>query len=130
MRFLTLTEVLALHRRIISRTGGAPGLRDLGALLGALGQASATFEGTDLYPSLHDKAAALCFSLVSNHPFVDGNKRIGHAVMEVFLFMNGSELEADVDEQELLILRLASGELPREELVAWVGAHLRNRGPV
>ena len=130
MRFLTLTEVLALHQRIISRTGGAPGLRDLGALLGALGQASATFEGRDLYPDLHDKAAALCFSLVSNHPFVDGNKRVGHAVMEVFLVMNGFELEADIDQQESLILRLASGDLSREELVAWVKAHLRNRGPV
>jgi len=129
MRFLTLTEVLALHQRIISGTGGSPGLRDLGALLGALGQASATFEGNDLYSTLSEKAASLCFSLVSNHPFVDGNKRIGHAVMEVFLFMNGFEVEGEVDEQEALILRLASGELPRDELVAWVEAHLRSRGP-
>ena len=71
-----------------------------------------TFGGQELYPGLADKAAALGFSLVCNHPFVDGNKRVGHAAMETFLVLNGWELAAGVDEQEQVILRLAAGALP------------------
>ena len=75
-----------------------------------------------------DKAAALCFSLVNNHPFVDGNKRVGHAATETFLILNGSEIEASVDEQERLMLELASGRLTRDQLAAWLLAHLRQTG--
>ena len=82
------------------------------------------FGGQELYPSLAEKAAALGFSLVCNHPFVDGNKRVGHAAMETFLVLNGWELEAAVDEQEQVILRLAAGSLKRDEFVAWVQSHL------
>ena len=73
-----------------------------------------TFGGEDLYPTLVDKAAALGFSLILNHPFLDGNKRIGHAVMEVFLILNGYEISATVDEQEQVILALAAGRMSRE----------------
>jgi len=83
-----------------------------------------TFGGDELYPSLVDKAAALCFSLVINHPFVDGNKGIGHATMETFLVLNGRELVADVDDAESLFLKLAGGDVEREELVAWIAANL------
>ena len=72
-------------------------------------------------------AAALGFSLVANHPFLDGNKRIGHAAMETFLVLNGWELSADVDEQEKLILRLAAGALRREELAQWIQTHVQER---
>lgn len=123
MRFLTLNEVLSLHQRIVASSGGSAGVRDLGALFSALGQPSATFDGQESYPTLIEKASALCFSLVSNHPFVDGNKRIGHAAMEVFLMLNGLQVAAGVDEQEALILRLASGQLPREELTEWLRGH-------
>ena len=77
MRHLTLGEVVALHRAVVEVTGGASGIRDLGALESALAQPRATFSGDDLYPSLVEKAAALCFSLVMSHPFADGNKRAG-----------------------------------------------------
>jgi len=80
--------------------------------------------GGDLYPSLLEKAAALCFSLVKNHPFVDGNKRVGHAAMETLLLLNGFEIEASTDEQEQLVLALAAGQLSREDLVAWLRAHV------
>ena len=83
MRFLSLSEVFDLHRRLIDQTGGAFGVRDLGALESALAQPRMTFSGQDLYPSLAEKAAALCFSLIQNHPFVDGNKRVGHAATEI-----------------------------------------------
>ena len=79
MRYLTLGEVVELHQRILAQTGGAQGVRDLGLLESALAQPKATFDGTDLHPTLVDKAAALGCALVANHAFVDGNKRIGHA---------------------------------------------------
>ena len=85
MRYLSLAEVLILHERVVAETGGATGLRDLGALQSAMAQPRATFDGVDLYPSLAEKATALAYALVSNHPFVDGNKRIGHAALDAFL---------------------------------------------
>lgn len=120
MRYVSLSQVLRLHDALLQRSGGAPGLRDLGRLEAALAQPRASFGGADLYPSLLEKAAALCFSLVQGHPFIDGNKRVGHASMEVFLVMNGYELVAAVDDQEAVILSLASGQLNREQLTAWV----------
>jgi len=123
MRYLTLPEVLELHRRVIELTGGADGVRDLAGVESAVVQPQMTFDGDELYPSLIDKAAALCFSLVMNHPFVDGNKRIGHAVMETFLILNGHELNADVDDAESLFLKLAGGDVERNELVGWITAN-------
>lgn len=109
---------------MLERWGGAGGIRDINALESALAQPRQSFGGQDLYPDLATKAAALCFSLVLNHPFVDGNKRVGHAAMEVFLLLNGLELRATVDEQEQLMLRLAAGHLKRDALVEWVKQHM------
>jgi death-on-curing protein len=127
IRYLTLEEVLELHCLALEQAGGLAGVRDLGGLESALAQPQMTFGGQELYPSLAEKAASLGFSLVCNHPFVDGNKRVGHAAMETFLVLNGWELAADVDEQEQVILRLAAGELNREEFTAWVKSHLQKR---
>jgi death-on-curing protein len=124
MRHLTLGEVVELHRRLVAESGGAAGIRDLGLLESALAQPAATFAGTDLHPTLIDKAAALGFSLVANHPFVDGNKRIGHAAMEVFLVLNGYEIQASVDDQERLMLAVASGALDRAQLAGWLSQHV------
>ncbi len=120
MRFLTLSEVVSLHQRLIAQSGGSAGIRDVGLLESALAQPRATFGGADLHPTVLEKAAALAFALVANHAFVDGNKRIGHAAMEVFLILNGYQVDAAVDEQEKLILRVASGEADRQELAAWL----------
>lgn len=125
IRYLTLEEVLELHRLAVERTGGLDGVRDLGGLDSAVAQPQMTFGGQDLYPSLAEKAAALGHSLVLNHPFLDGNKRVGHAAMETFLVLNGLELMASVDEQEQVILRLAAGSLDRDEFAAWVQSHLQ-----
>ncbi len=122
-RYLSFAEVLELHRSVIERWGGASGIRDLGALESALAQPRQSFAGQDLYPDLTSKAAALCFSLVLNHPFVDGNKRIGHAAMETFLMVNGHELRAPVDEQERIMLDLAAGRLTRDAFSEWVKQH-------
>jgi death-on-curing protein len=123
MRYLGLAEVTWLHDRIIGNSGGSPGLRDLGLLEAALAQPPAAFDGLDLYPDLIAKASSLCFSLVNGHAFVDGNKRIGHAAMEMFLLPNGARLVAEVDEQERLILDLAAGSLSRQEMEAWIRRH-------
>jgi death-on-curing protein len=103
------------------------GVRDIGGLESALAQPPMAFGGQELYPSRAEKAPALAFSLVCNHPFVDGNKRVGHAAMETFLVLNGWELAAEVDEQEQVMLRLAAGGLEREEFTARVRAHLQQR---
>lgn len=124
MRYLSLAEVFRLHERLVASSGGANGIRDLGRVEAALAEPKATFGGTDLYPTLIEKAAALAFSLIQGHPFVDGNKRIGHAAMSVFLLLNGMEINADVDEQERLILGVAAEQLSREALVAWLESHI------
>jgi death-on-curing protein len=127
VRVLILEEVLELHKRLLEQSGGSPGVRDRDALESALAQPVMSFGGSDLYPSLVEKAAALGFSLVKNHPFTDGNKRIGHAAMEVFLVLNGYEVAASVEEQEAIFLGLAAGELGRDEFVAWLEAHTVRR---
>jgi death-on-curing protein len=124
IRYLTLAEVLDLHRRVTVQTGGATGVRDLGALESALAQPRVTYGGEELYPTLVDKAAALGFSLIGNHPFVDGNKRVGHAAIETFLLLNGHELCAEVDEAERVILGVAAGVWTREQFRDWVQAHV------
>jgi death on curing protein len=120
MRSLSIAEVIELHRRVIVQSGGSDGIRDRGGLESAVGQPAQTFGGEDLYPSLVAKAAALGFFLCSNHPFVDGNKRIGHAALEVMLVLNGFELFAPVDEQERIMLEVAAGHSTREDFTDWV----------
>jgi len=124
MRYLSLQEVISLHSLLITQSGGSSGLRDRGALESAVAQPEASFGGQDLYPDLASKAAALGHSLIQNHPFVDGNKRVGHAAMEVFLLLNGNELDASVDEQEKIIIEVASGNVSRIELSGWISKHI------
>jgi len=122
---LTIDEVLEIHSRILEQSGGAQGVRDLGALESAVAQPHQTFEGRELYATLPAKAAALGFFLARNHAFIDGNKRVAHAALEVTLIMNGFELAANVDEQEQVMLALAAGQLSREEFTTWVNQHLK-----
>jgi death-on-curing protein len=124
IRYLSLAEVLKLHDVIISETGGSHGLRDLGLLESALGQPQQTFGGDDLYPTLVAKAAALGFSLINTHPFVDGNKRVGHAAIEAMLMLNGFELSAGIDESEAEVLAVASGTQTREAFQRWLEERL------
>jgi death-on-curing protein len=127
MRYLTLPEVLELHRQVIQQSGGAIGVLNMPALESALAQPRMTFAGEDLYPTLVEKAGALGYALIQNHPFVDGNKRTGHAAMEVFLVLNDYEIRAAVDEQEQIILQVAAGERNREAFTAWLRSHVVER---
>jgi death on curing protein len=127
MHYLTVEQVIDLHGLVIAQTGGSRGLRDPGALESAVAQPMMTFDGVDLYSTLAAKAGALAHSLIQNHPFIDGNKRIGHAAMEVFLVMNGAEIDATVDEQEIVFMDVANGRLSRPELIGWMERHLIRR---
>jgi death on curing protein len=126
-RYLTTGEIIAIHGQVMAQSGGLVGLRDLAALESAAAQPQATFGGAELYPSLVEKAAAISFSLIQNHPFIDGNKRIGHAAVELFLILNGYEIVADIDDQEHVILGVASSTITRAELADWMQHHLKAR---
>ncbi len=120
MRYLSLDEVVEIYHQVMAQSGGLVGIRDIGLLESALSQPLMTFGGQSLYPTLIEKASALGFGLIKNHPFLDGNKRIGHASMEVFLVLNGYEIKAGIDEQEKIILDVAAGNLNREEFTVWL----------
>jgi death-on-curing protein len=124
MRYLTLGEVVELHRLVLAASGGAPGIRDLGALESAVAQPRASFGGSDLHPTLIEKTGPLGFALAQGHPFVDGNKRVAHAAMATFLLLNGADITATMDEQEQLMLNLASGRMSRSDLVDWLRDHV------
>jgi death-on-curing protein len=125
--FLTLDEVIALHADQIERYGGRPGIRDLGLLQSALGTPSATFERRFLHEGLHEMAAAYLFHVVRNHPFVDGNKRVGLVALLAFLGLNSRWLEANTQTVEDLVLGIASGKVSKAEAAVFVQQHLRRR---
>lgn len=119
--YLTLIETLELHKEIINRFGGGGlGIRSYSMLDSALNQPKMVFGGEELYPSLIDKTTALGFSMLKNHPFIDGNKRIAHAAMQAFLILNGYIIKASVGQQESLIIDLASSSIDRDTLKEWL----------
>ncbi|HIW82159.1 MAG TPA: type II toxin-antitoxin system death-on-curing family toxin [Candidatus Acetatifactor stercoripullorum] len=120
---LSKHQILLIHDQLIAETGGLSGLRDEGMLDSSLNAPFQTFGGEDMYPSLQQKAARLCFGLVKNHPFVDGNKRIGAHAMLVFLALNGIELQHSQSELSDVILQLAAGEIEATDLLRWILEH-------
>jgi len=123
MILLTKKQIRMLHSQLISETGGTDGIRDEALLESALSSPFQSFAGQDVYPSIQQKAARLCFGLVKNHAFIDGNKRIGTHAMLVFLALNGIELEYTQEDLSDTILALASGDLAFEQLVLWISSH-------
>jgi death on curing protein len=117
--YLSIEQIEELHELQVERFGGAPGLRDRGALEAAAARPAMTFGGEDLYPDIPAKAAALMHSLVMNHPYVDGNKRIGVNAAEFFFELNGYRLEATNEELEEVTLVVARGEMDAEPLAIW-----------
>jgi death on curing protein len=125
--YLSLEQVLDLHRRQLRLFGGAPGLRDRGALESAVARPQMTFGGEDLYPEIDDKAAALMHSLVMNHPFVDGNKRVGAHACVLLLMANGVEPTFSPAELTAITLATARGEVRAEALSIWLRQRTRRR---
>lgn len=122
----TQDKVLLLHQLIIESSGGTAGVRDFNLLDSAINNAYQTFDGKDLYPSKEEKAASLAFSLVSNHAFVDGNKRIGILVMLSFLKMNGIQIEFKEKELIDLGINIAKGACSYEQILEWIKSHRTN----
>ena len=120
---LTVKQVIMLHSSLIEKTGGTDGVRDIALLDSALESPFQTFGGEDIYRSLLQKAARLGFSIVSNHPFVDGNKRIGIHTMLVFLALNGIEITCSQSELINVGLSLADGSMKFDELFEWLTNH-------
>ncbi len=121
---LTKQQVILLHKEIIAESGGSPEIRDEGLLDSALNAPFQTFSGTELYPTILEKAARLGYSLIKNHAFVDGNKRIGAHTMLVFLALNNIEVKYEDNDFTQLILGVAAGEISAEQLLAWLQSHV------
>jgi death-on-curing protein len=120
VRFLTLEQVLAIHADQVRRYGGGLGVRDLGLLKSALAMPQASFSGQYLHPTLHEMAAAYLFHLTQNHPFLDGNKRIGLAAAIAFLGLNDIWLESDPAELLEMALSVARGEIGKPEIAVFL----------
>lgn len=120
---LSKEQVLELHSQLIRITGGTDGLRDEGMLDSALSAPFQAFDDVSFFPSIMQKAARLGFRLINNHPFVDGNKRIGTHVMLVFLELNGIHLSYSQEELYTIILDIASSQKHYEDLLEWIRAH-------
>ena len=117
---LTQEKVLLLHKLITEETGGDPNVRDLALLDSALESAFATFDGRELYPTKQEKGARLGYALISNHAFVDGNKRIGMYVMLTFLEANGIKIRPTNDEVARVGLAVAAGEMSYQDVLDWI----------
>ena len=124
MKKLTKEQIKMLHSALVERFGGLDGLRDEGMLDSALNTPFQTFSGSELYPDLLSKAARLAFGLIANHPFIDGNKRIGTHAMLIFLRLNNVELEYDDDDLIALILKTAAGENDDKTILEWLKKHI------
>jgi death-on-curing protein len=118
--FLTLDEALAIHAHQIARYGGALGVRDQGLLESALAMPAATFAGESLHPSLPEQAAAYLFHLVKNHPFVDGNKRVGLACSLAFLRLNGIRVRATDDDLVGIVVGVAEGRRSKADVAVFL----------
>ena len=123
MKRLTKTQILKMHSLLIQKTGGSDGVRDEGLLDSALNLPFQSFDGEDIYKTIQAKAARLGFSLINNHPFVDGNKRIGILVMLVFLEINGIEIICTDEELVELGLGVADSSVSYKDLLNWIIDH-------
>ena len=123
MKRLTKTQMLKMHSLLIQETGGSGGIRDEGLLDSALNLPFQSFDGEDIYKTIQAKAARLGFSLINNHPFADGNKRIGILAMLVFLEMNGIEIICTDEELVELGLGVADGSVSYKDLLNWIIDH-------
>ena len=123
MKAISLEELLVFHRKIIEKTGGSKGIRDLNLIESALNRAFVTFESEDLYKGIIDKIAAITYGLIQNHGFVDGNKRIGIAVMLFLLKLNELKIRYSQEELIKLGLGIADGLITEKNLRYWIRHH-------
>jgi death on curing protein len=120
---IEVQEALLIHQVLIEKFGGSHGLRDRGLLESALARPFQTFNGEELHPGPIEKAAALIESLLSNHPFIDGNKRTGYVLMRLLLLDAGMDLSATQQEKYDFVMRIASGKSPLDQITSWIREH-------
>ena len=121
---IELEFVIHVHQILIGQFGGNPHLRDKVLLKAAIERPFTTFDGNDLYPELTDKAAAYIESLIKNHPFIDGNKRVGYTVMRYFLLKNGYDIRATQPEKYDYVIAIANSQLSIDEIKEWIEKHI------
>ncbi len=124
MKYPSKEQIVFLHQELIRTSGGLNGIRDEGLLDSAVLSPLQSFDGEDLYPGLIDKASRLAFGLIRNHPFIDGNKRVGAHAMLLLLYLNDMELTYEDEDLIQMILRIAAGEAEEEELHDWITGHI------
>jgi len=120
---IPIKEVEQIHKILIDTFGGSHGIRDLSALQSALTRPFQTFDNKELYSTPIDKAASLIESILNNHPFIDGNKRIGYVLTRLLLLKNGMDIKANHDEKYEFVINIASGKIRFEEIVSWLEKH-------
>lgn len=123
MNYLNIAQILAIHNEVIAQTGGPKEIRDIQLLESAVARPQATFAKKALYPDVFSKAAALGHSIISNHPFIDGNKRVGYMAMRLFLNVNGYDLTASVEENYQFVIEIAEREKDVKSIAKWLKEH-------
>jgi death on curing protein len=126
MRFLSIENVVLFHEKIIKETGGSTAIRDRGLIESALNRAFMTYDRKDLYPSSIEKISVIAYSLISNHGFVDGNKRIGVAVMVIMFKMNNIKVHFTQQELIDLGLKTAEGLMKEKDIINWINEHIKD----
>lgn len=126
MRFLSVENILIFHEKIVKETGGSTGIRDRGLIESALNRAFMTYDSKDLYPSINEKIAVIAHSLISNHGFIDGNKRIGVSVMVILLKMNNIKVSYTQQELIELGLKTAEGFIKEKDILTWIDEHIED----
>ena len=120
MKFFSLSEILEIHQDQVTRYGGTLGVRDIELLKSAIGMPMATYGGDFLHTDVYEMAAAYLYHLVKNHPFLDGNKRVGAVAALVFLLLNGYDFDAPEDDFAELVLAVARGELDKAQVAVFI----------
>lgn len=126
MKYISIDYILKLHKKLILATGGSSGIRDIELLESAIENSKVTFAGEDLYKSIEEKCSNICYSIINNHAFIDGNKRIGIYTMLVLLEYNKIKLFFTQEELINLGLGIAKGELKQENILEWITNHKNN----
>ncbi len=126
-KYLSLEQVLVAHAALIKRYGGSQGIRDRGLLESAVFRPQASAFGQEAYPDLFEKCAVLGYSIIQNHPFVDGNKRTGFAAMHLMLLINGYDLTSTTDEEVTLTEAIASRKMHEPEVAIWLKEHSKKK---
>lgn len=124
---ISFEEAIQIHTLLIQKFGGTNGIRDSDVLLSALARPFQTFDGIELYPTPVEKAAAILESIISNHPFLDGNKRLGYVLMKLFLFEGGFHLKVEQQDAYQFIILVASGQQNIDRIISWLQSHVRQR---